>query len=113
MYCSSSSSRSLLLPLRTSTNAPVDSFSFVLTKFKQTEPRFLALAFFSLVCPLRYHVISAKMAGILNKLYYPCYNGSVLVVIKVKPRFTDTRLIQTPHYYGQFALSLGKESRFL
>ena len=50
------------------------------------------------------------MAGILNKVYYPCYNGSVLVVIKVKLCFTDTRLIQTPHYYGQFALSLGKES---
>ena len=33
----------------------------------------------------------------------------------VKPCFTDTRLIWTPHYYGQFALSLGKESplRFL
>ena len=53
------------------------------------------------------------MAGILNKVYYPCYNGSVLVVIKVKPRFTDTHLIRTPHYYGQFALSLGKESPFL
>ena len=122
MYCSSSSSRSLLLPLRTSTSAPVDSLSVVLNKFKQTQPRFLPLAFFSLVCPLRNHVISllshqslsvAKIAGILNKVYYPCYNGSVLVVIKVKPRFTDTRLIQTPHYYGQFALSLGKESPFL
>ena len=53
------------------------------------------------------------MAGILNKVYYPCYNGSVLVVIKVKPRFPDTRLIQTPHYDGQFTLSLGKESPFL
>ena len=27
----------------------------------------------------------------------------------VKPDFTDNRLIRTPHYYGQFALSLGKE----
>ena len=26
------------------------------------------------------------------------------------PRFTDTRLIRTPDYYRQFALSLGKES---
>ena len=26
------------------------------------------------------------------------------------PHFTDTRLIWTPHHYGQFALSLGKES---
>ena len=30
--------------------------------------------------------------------------------ITVKSRFMDTRLIQTPHYHGQFALSLGKES---
>ena len=30
-----------------------------------------------------------------------------------KPRFTDTRLIRTPHYYGQFALSLGKESPYI
>ena len=29
---------------------------------------------------------------------------------KVNPRFTDTRLIRTPHNYGQFSLSLGKES---
>ena len=28
----------------------------------------------------------------------------------VKPRSTDTRLIRKPHYYGQFAMSLGKES---
>ena len=28
----------------------------------------------------------------------------------VHPHFTDTRLIRTPHYYRQFALSLGKES---
>ena len=28
----------------------------------------------------------------------------------VKPRFTDTRLIQTHHYYGQFVLSLGKKA---
>ena len=27
-----------------------------------------------------------------------------------KPRFTDTCLIRTLQYYGQFALSLGKES---
>ena len=33
----------------------------------------------------------------------------------VKPRFTNTRLIRTPHYmyYGQFALSLGKESPYI
>ena len=28
----------------------------------------------------------------------------------VKSRFTDTRLLRTPHYCGQFALSPGKES---
>ena len=31
-------------------------------------------------------------------------------LIIVKPCFTDTCLIRTPHYYGQFALSLGEES---
>ena len=31
----------------------------------------------------------------------------------VKPRFMDTHLIQTPHYYTQFALSLGKESPYI
>ena len=28
-------------------------------------------------------------------------------------RFLDTHLIQTPHYQGQFALSLGKESPYI
>ena len=32
---------------------------------------------------------------------------------KVKTRFADTRLLQTPHYYGQFALSLGKENPYI
>ena len=31
-------------------------------------------------------------------------------VYTVKPHFLDTCLIKTPHYYRQFALSLGKES---
>ena len=35
------------------------------------------------------------------------------ICITVKPCFTDTRLICTPHYYGQFALSLGKESPYI
>ena len=30
--------------------------------------------------------------------------------LQSKPRFTDSHLIQTRHYYGQFASSLGKES---
>ena len=29
---------------------------------------------------------------------------------KVKPRFSDARLIQTPRYYGQFGLSQGKKA---
>ena len=31
----------------------------------------------------------------------------------VKPRLADTRLIRTPHYYGQFALSLVRESPYI
>ena len=33
--------------------------------------------------------------------------------VPVKPRCTYHRLTQTPYYYGQFALSLGKESPFI
>ena len=31
----------------------------------------------------------------------------------VKPCFADTRLTLTPHYYGHFVLSLGKESPYI
>ena len=31
----------------------------------------------------------------------------------VKPRFTDSCLIRTPHFYGQFALSLGKGNPYM
>ena len=31
----------------------------------------------------------------------------------VEPRFTDTHFIRTPHYYGRFALSLGKYSPYI
>ena len=31
----------------------------------------------------------------------------------VKPRFTNTRLIRTPHYYAQLVMSLGKESPYI
>ena len=41
---------------------------------------------------------------------FPCIR---LYTCTVKPRFTDTRLIRTPHYYKQFALSLGKESPYI
>ena len=33
--------------------------------------------------------------------------------ITVKPGCTDTRLIRTPHYYGHFTFSLGKESLYI
>ena len=33
-------------------------------------------------------------------------------VATVKPCFMDTRLMWTPHYYGQFSLSLGKAHTF-
>ena len=29
-----------------------------------------------------------------------------------KPCFTDAHLVQKAHYYGEFALSLGKETRY-
>ena len=35
------------------------------------------------------------------------------IVYSVKPHFTDTRLIWTSHYYGQFALSLRKENPYI
>ena len=31
----------------------------------------------------------------------------------VKPSFMDTRLIRTPHYYGQFVLFLGKKTPYI
>ena len=31
----------------------------------------------------------------------------------VTPHLRDTHLIRTPHYYGQFALSVGKESPYI
>ena len=33
--------------------------------------------------------------------------------IPVKPPFIGTHLIQTPHYHGQFALSLGKQRPYI
>ena len=35
------------------------------------------------------------------------------IQVTVKTRFTDTRLIRTPHYYGQFSLSMAKESPYI
>ena len=33
--------------------------------------------------------------------------------ISVKPPFKGTHSIRTPHYHGQFALSLGKQSPYI
>ena len=35
------------------------------------------------------------------------------LIYTVKSRFTDTHFVRTPHYYRQFALSLGKESPYV
>ena len=43
-----------------------------------------------------------------------CYIEVPFIYCSVKPRSSlQTRLIQTSHCYGQFALSLGKESPFI
>lgn len=39
-----------------------------------------------------------------------CRDRTVVPSLTIKPRHTGTRLILTPHFYGQFALSLRKES---
>ena len=44
----------------------------------------------------RKHVLSVKIANCTVKL-----------------RFMDMRFVRTPHYYGQFALPLGKESPYI
>ena len=55
-----------------------------------------------------------------NKVY-KSYNGCQERILScrvlfytVKPRFApDTRLMRTPHFYGEFALSLGKQSPYV
>ena len=52
----------------------------------------------------------------LEHRYFPKTNFSFIPSLPlgtVKPRFTDTCLIRTPHYYGQFAFSLGTESPYI
>ena len=52
----------------------------------------------------------------LEHRYFPTTNFSFIPSLPpgtVKPHFTDTCLIQTPHYYGQFAFSLGTESSYI
>ena len=38
------------------------------------------------------------------------YFQNRLIPIKVKPHFTDTRLLQKAYHYRQFALSVGKKA---
>ena len=57
--------------------------------------------------------------GYVSLLFWFGFSGltQICVVcqidITVKPRFTDTRLIRTPHYYRHFTFSLGKESPYI
>ena len=48
-----------------------------------------------------------------NTVTLPYYTRASLQLVTEEPRFTDTRLIQTLHYYGQFALSLVKEGPYI
>jgi len=40
-------------------------------------------------------------------------NTQKALIYTIKSRFMDTRFVRTPHYYRQFALSLGKESAYV
>ena len=55
---------------------------------------------------LRCFLLTVASAKFICKIH----SGSNDNVITLKPRFTHTRFIRTPRYYGQFALSPGKES---
>ena len=44
---------------------------------------------------------------------YKFTNAFLVLTHTSTAKFRDTYLIQTPHYHGQFALSLGKESRYI
>ena len=57
-----------------------------------------------------------KVRKLLSRLKYYDYSCKGWELAKAttveKPHFTDTHLIWTSHYYGQFALSLRKESPY-
>ena len=55
---------------------------------------------------LRCFLLTVASAKFICKIH----SGSNDNVITLKPRFTHTRFIRTPRYYGEFALSPGKES---
>ena len=67
----------------------------------------ISLLFFFLVVHL-FFTDPGLLKMRLSSLICCCGSASTL-----KPRLTKTRLIRTPHYYGQFALSLGKALTFL
>ena len=57
-------------------------------------------------CPSRGFILDLGKGGVGMGYAVPSYF--------VQDRgLTDTRFIRTPHYYGQFALSLGKESPYI
>ena len=59
----------------------------------------------------RFQTLTWRLGEMVQNLESPGLSGRVdSPVYTVKPRFLDTCLIKTPHYYRQFALSLGKES---
>ena len=60
---------------------------------------------------MRFQTLTWRLGEMVQNLESPGLSGRVdSPVYTVKPRFLDTCLIKTPHYYRQFALSLGKES---
>ena len=67
-----------------------------------------------------FNAISAKGRGyavpiskVEGHISFSTIGVHTAVPTTVQPRFTDTRSVRTPHYYGQFALSLGKESLYI
>ena len=52
-------------------------------------------------------------ANFRSRLMSCCHLPLPVLMNTVKPHFTDTHSIRTLHFYGQFALSLGKESPYI
>ena len=51
--------------------------------------------------------VAVSVAAVVASTPFPGVSSTV------KPRFTNTHLIWTPYHYGQFALSLRKESSYI
>ena len=45
--------------------------------------------------------------------HYESLKKYITHILESNSTFTDTLLIQTPHYYGQLAMSLGMESPYI